>query len=259
MAGEPFKTPQNERSFSALVDRVILETGRQSALLSVIQYVNLSVRECQTLGLFSRDLLEEQVTATANPHIYTRPRNYRSLRAVRYDTLDYYPKMRRPGRAVQNASAFYYAADDYYAFHGVQEGEVITMANYYWAKPLQYFGRLGTITTGYPGGPYDNRLAYYDISTDKWQYLNDTSTAYVDEGVIADGEDEEETRRLNATNWLVDDWWDMILAGAKAKLFKDFKDERATAAYAFYSQMQDMMRNTVGIEAEATSNFGDTI
>ena len=256
MATAPFLTPANERSFSALVDRIVLETGRQQALLSVIGYVNLTVRECQTLGLFARDLLEEQVTATANPHIYTRPVNFRSLRAVRYDTLNYYPKMKRPGKTVADASAYFYAADNYYAFHGVMEGEVISLANYYWAKPLRYFGRLGTTTSGYQGGPYTNRPAYYDTDTDTWMYLNVGETAYTDD--LGD-DDEEELRQRNAMNWLIQDWWDMIAEGTKAKVFKGYKDDRAAAAYAAYSNDQDMFRNTVGIEAEATSNFGDTI
>ena len=256
MPGQPFVTPQNERSFSALVDGIVLETGRQQALLSIIQYVNLTVRECQALGLFAQDLLEEEEVATANPHIYTRPRNFRSLRTAKYDLLGYYPKMVRPGRAVQDKTAFYYAADNYYAFHGVQVGESIFVANYYWAKPLRYFGRLGTTTTGYQGGPYDNRPAYFNTDDDTWYYLNVGETAYVDD--LAD-DDEEELRRNNAMNWILTDWWDVVREGVKAKVFKQYKDERASAAYAAYSNGLEIFRNTMAVEAEATSNFGDTI
>lgn len=257
MAGSPFLTPQNERSFSALVDRVILETGRQQALLSVIQYVNLTVRECQALGLFAQDLLEEEVVATANPHIYTRPTGrYRSLRAVKYDQLNYYPKMIRPGRAIEGKQAFFYAADNYFAFHGVSVGESIFLANYYWAKPLQYYGMLGTVTTGYPGGPYDNRPAYFNTLDETWYYLNALETAYVTD--LGD-DDEEELRQSNAMNWVLLQWWDVVVEGVKAKLFKQFKDERAPAAYAAYSNGLEIFRNTMAVEAEATSNFGDTI
>lgn len=261
MPGQPFLTPQNERSFSAMVDRIILETGRQQALLSVIQYVNLTVRECQALGLFARDLIEETEVATANPHIFFRPRQsdygqYRSLRTAKYDLLNYYPKMIRPGRAIEGKTAYYYAADNYYAFHGVSVGEDIQLASYYWAKPLRYFGRLGTTTTGYVGGPYTNRPAYLDIDTDTWMYLNAGQTAYVND--LADT-DEEELRQRNALNWVLEDWWDVVGEGVKAKLFKAFKDERASAAYAAYSEGREILRNTVGIEAEVTSSFGDTI
>lgn len=260
MAGTPFLTPQNERSFSALVDRVILETGRQSSLLSVLQYVNLTVREMQSLGLFAKDLFEEQITATANPHIYTRPTTYgqfRSLRAVKYGTLEYYPKMIRPGRSIQtqNASAYFYAADNYFAFHGVEVGEVITLANYYFAKPLRYFGMLGTVTTGYVGGPYDIRPAYFDIDAMEWQYLNVGETAYED---TTGDDDTDEARQKNAMNWVLSDWWDVVVEGAKAKLFKQFKDERASAAYAAYSNGLEIFRNTEAIEAEVTSTLPES-
>lgn len=261
MAGQSFLTPQNERSFSALVDRVVKETGREQALLSVVGYANLTVRECQSLGLFARDLIEETIVATANPHIFTRPRgsvygSYRSLRAVKYATLSYYPKMVRPGRAIEGKTAYYYAADNYYAFHGVQVNEEIHQASYYWAKPLRYFGRLGTITTGYVGGPYTNRPAYLDIDTDTWMYLNVGETAYVDD--LGD-DDEEDLRQRNAMNWVLEDWWDVVAEGVKAKLFKAVKDERAGAAYAAFAESREILRNTVGIEAEATSNFGETL
>lgn len=256
MAVKPFFTPQNERSFSALVDRVILETGREQAFLSVLQYVNLTVRECQALGLFARDLLEEEVVATANPHILTRPRNWRSLRTVKYDTLSYYPKMVRPGRAIEKVSAYYYAADDYYAFHGVTVGESIFTAAYYWAKSLQYFAQLGTTTTGFQGGPYNIRPAYFDTYEEEWRYLNGAQTAYVD---TLNDDDEEELRRRNSFNWVLDDWWDVVVEGVKAKLFKQYKDERAGAAYASYQNGQEIFKNTMAVEAEVTSNFGDTL
>lgn len=256
MAAKPFLTPQNERSFSALVDRVVLETGREHALLSVLQYVNLTVRECQALGLFAKDLLEEEVVATASPHIFTRPRNWRSLRTVKYDQLSYYPKMVRPGRAIEKVSAYYYAADDYYAFHGVTVGESIFTAAYYWAKPLQYFGLLGTITTGFQGGPYTIRPAYFNITDDLWYYLNAGQTAYVTSlGNLT----EEALRRRNSFNWVLDEWWDVVVEGVKAKLFKQYKDERAPAAYAAYQNGLEIFKNTMVVEAEVTSNFGETI
>lgn len=261
MPGQPFVTPQNERSFSALVDRVVLETGRQQALLSVISAANLTVRECQALGLFARDLIEENITATANPHIFTRPRGstygqYRSLRTARYASSNYYPKMVRPGRALEGKSMYFYAADNYYAFHGVLVDETINLASYYWAKPLRYFGMLGTTTSGMVGGPYTNRPAYLDTDTDTWMYLNAGQTAYVDD--LGD-DDEEELRQRNAMNWVIEDWWDVVVAGTKAKIFKDYKDERASAAFAFFSQGKEILANTAGIEAEATSSFGDTV
>lgn len=248
MAVKPFVTPDNERSFSALIDRAIIETGKTQAFLSAISYANLTVRECQALGLFAQDLIEDGVVADASPFIWPRPTDFRSLRLVQYNTTKTFPKYRMPGRGKnQNPDAYYYASSGNFNFWGIGIGEQLNTGIYYWAKPLIYFARLGVVTTSFPNGPYADREAYYDTLANEWKYLDDDGLSYV--STIND-DDEEELRRGNASNWLTREWFDLISEGVKAKLFKQYGDARAPLSYALYKEGQRTLALTSGSEAE---------
>jgi len=250
-----FYTPANERSFSSLIDQAIKETGRTSSLRSIISYGNSTIRECQALGLFARDLREVEETATANPHIYTKPRFFRSVRAIRYATCGVYPKARLPGKVQKNQNYYFYAVDDSYVFKGPTVGEIIQMAVYYWARPLIYYGRLGQDTASYEGGPYTTRKAYFDLDEDAWMYLSAAGDSYV---TTLGDEDTEAAYRLLAENWVIADWWDLVLEGIKAKIHKQFGDnERASTHYSLYKQQQVDMKKTVGFEAEVGAMVND--
>lgn len=247
-----YLTPANERSFSGMLDEVILTTGKTAALRSAISCANATIRECQTLGLFYRDLVEDQFIATATPMFWTRPRLLRSVRAFKYTTQNKYPMLKLPGRRLLDESIYFYAAQDYYALKGPLLNEPIAYAIYMWLTPLVYYSRLND-TAVYPGGPYAVRPAYYDLTLLKWQYLNGGGTAYVDTtGVPAT----DALRQQISMNWLVDDWYDTIMEGTKAKLLKSLNDDRATLAFSLYKQLQTAMRNTVGFEAEGVSIIG---
>lgn len=244
-----FTTPPNERSFSGLVDAVALETGRLPNLLSIIQYANETIRECQTLGLFARDRVEETIVTDAQPFSWSRPMFFRSVGAAKYMTQCAWPRLKIPGRQLENEQWYFYAASGYYVFVGVMTGETIAMANYYWQKPLLYSGRLGTDTSKYAGGPYSDRKAYYDLELSKWQYLDADDDEYVD---TTGDTVEDELRQANAANWLVLEWYDCILEGTKAKLFGRFDDQtRANTSYATYKYQQKLLQATAGFEAEA--------
>jgi hypothetical protein len=249
MTIRPFNTPLNERSFSGLIDRCVLETGKTQALLSAIQYANLTIRECQSLGLFAQDSVEDQVLATTAPFTWTRPNNLRSLRVVQYNTSKTYPKFRLPGRGKNRTEdSFFYASSGYFMFQGVIANELINYMAYMWCKPLVYAAFLGAVTTSYPGGPYPVREAYYNTTDETWYYLNDDADAYVT--TISDTA-EELLRRNSAAHWLILDWFDLVLEGTKAKLFKQYNDERAIASYALYKQGQKILQNTSGAEVES--------
>lgn len=243
----PFQTPANEQSFSSLIDEAILVTGKPGSLISVVAQANLTIRECQSLGLFARDLIEEQFTADADPYMWDRPNYFRKIRTCRYPAWDINPELLLPGRIQNNKTYFFYAADDYYVFKGLGEGQVLNMANYYWRKPLVYYSRLGTTTTLYPGGPYSVRPAYFDITEDQWMYLNLAGTAYV---TTLSDTTEEALRRLNTTNWLFTEWRELILSGIKSKIWNASGDARGAVEYSAYKQTQTLLRNTIGYEGE---------
>lgn len=243
----PFLNPQNEKSFSAIVDGVVLETGRPDNFLTALQFVNLTIRECQSMGLFPQDRIEDQIVVDAIPFIWTRPPYFRSLGAVKYG-CGVYPKFRVPGSSQQDECYYYYAADDYFVFTGVTVGDKLNLMMYMHSKPLMYYSRLGVDTTAFFGGPYATRLAYFDIATDLWMYLNGTSDGYV--ATTGDVNVDAARRKLSG-NWLTKDWTDLISNGAKAKVFAQFGDtDRANRAYAAYKTTQKLLSVTGGFEAE---------
>lgn len=243
----PFRSPPNERSFSSLIDDAILATGKPGSLIAAVSAANLTIRECQAFGLFARDLIEENFVTDASPYIFTRPSYFRKLRTAKYASSGDYPKFLLPGKIQKNETSYFYAADSYYVFKGMAVGETLDLANYYWAKPLIYYGLLGTTTVQYPGGPYTTRPAYFDILEDEWMYLNADGDAYA---TTTGDADEDALRVVNATNWLVTDWRDMILSGIKAKVWNAASDPRGTVEFSAYKQTQNMFRIAMGLEAE---------
>lgn len=247
----PFATPDNEQSFSSLIDDAVLATGKPMQLVNAVQYANLTVRECQALALFAPDLVEDQLLVPANqsgPYTWTVPTaTFRSLRTVKYANCCVWPELILPGRKQKGKIHYFYRADNYFVFAGAGASETIKKATYSWRKRLGYYGRLGINTTLFPGGSYSIRPAYYDGDAEKWQYLNTAQDAYIDttgDPVV------DEARQLKATNWLFSDWRDLILSGIKTKIWNAAGDPRAATEYSVYKQTQKILQNTVSYEGE---------
>ncbi len=243
----PFYTAPNEKSFSALIDAAVLATGKPQSLMNAVQYANLTIKECQSLGLFAPDLVEDVVTATQDNYIWTRPFLFRRLRTVKYMGSGRYPKLRLPGRYQKDEIHFYYSADNYFVFSGTSLNETLALAYYQWIYPLSYYAGLNQNTSLYSGGPYQTRQAFYDIEAFKWQYLNTAGDGYVD--TLGDPT-LEETYQKRAMHWLVAQWYDMILSGTKAKIWGQAGDSRGPTEYSLYKQMQAAFRTTINYESE---------
>lgn len=238
----PFQTPQNEKSFSGLIDQVLIDTGRPGSLLSAVQYGNATLLECHALGLFYQDLLEDQIPTTAQPMIWAQDYRFRQLRTVQYNNTKEYPDMRLPGRAQQHTHYLFYAADDYFVFKGTHLGEMINLAYYRWPASFLYYTRLGaTNVAQYPGGPYVTRPAYYDKHAG-WKYLNADGTAYVT--TLNDPAAEAIARGL-VMNWMLGKHYELIQEGTKNKIFNLFGDPRANGSFSLYKSMQsDLVKTT---------------
>lgn len=251
----PFQTPPNEQSFSSLIDDAVLATGKPGSLISVIQQANLTIRECQGLGLFARDMVEDTLTVDVTPFTWNRPPFFRKLRTANYSKTSNgidgcytrWPKFLMPGKIQNNERDYFYAADNYFVFNGVCLGELVNTATYYWSAPLQYFGLLGQNTVQYPGGPYNTRLAYFDLDTMIWMYLNAAGNGYV---TTTGNPVTDASYQALSTNWLISDWRQLILSGTKAKVFGSSGDSRAAIEYSLYKQTQAELRITSGLEAD---------
>jgi len=250
----PFKTPPNERSFSGLIDDVILQTGRAASLAAIVSHANMTIRECQAFGLFARDLVEESYLVDAMPFIWARTPQLRKIRTVKYvnNTMvstdkNIFPKFLLPGKIQNGEDNYFYAAEDYYVFKGCDVGATLALACYYYARPLMYYARLGVSSDKYPSGPYSTRLAYFDLEANVWLYLNATNDAY---DFTSGDADEDARRRKLVSHWLLEDWYEMIASGTRAKMFAGSGDARSTTEYAAYKAAQTLFRTSNGLEAE---------
>lgn len=257
MAPLPFKTPTNQQSFSGLVDAAVMATGKPASLISIIQYANNVVRECQALGLFADDLVDDALVVPSTQPLdtvftWTKPYLFRSLRTIKYLpanglTTDIYPDLALPGKNQKGKFWLYYAVSNYFVFKGVGANDTVATATYYWLAPLGYYAVPGVNTAIFPGGPYDNRLAYFDTGLGIWQYLQADGVTY---GATTGSPITDAQYQALSANWMTQAWYDLILSGTKCKLWTSAGDPRAGAEYSNYKQQQKLLQNTHGYESE---------
>lgn len=216
-------------TFSAAVDDCITRSGRPDRKAEIIGFARRSIRECQVYKgqHFERDFVEDQIIATSDPFIWNRPAIIRQLRTVSYpDILDgydeqVYPRYMLPGRAQRKLRFFYYAGTTYYVFagpgiglNGTNINARINIGYYRYLPPLPYYDAA-------------NRPARFSLETSEWWYADETLDA-----------EEQEAAREQVTNWLLFDWYDTIVEGALAKLFKTYGDDRQRPTFALYKSYQ---------------------
>lgn len=216
-------------TFSALIDQALVLAGRgKPARNQLTSYARSSMREAQVDVLFERDIVEDQLIATASPFIWTRPAELRVFRTVRYPG-EIYPKYIIPGKRQFDLDKFYYAASTYFVFNGVTTGDKLAIAYYSYFKKLVYFEEAA-------------RPARYFADLGKWQYLDGNSN-FVDTlgSLVLD-----EAAQALVTNWMLFDWFDLILEGILAKQFKVITDPRAPSTFAlFKSMLKDLLQAEV--------------
>lgn len=220
--------PVDENTYSAAVDRVVTRSGRPDRIQDIMGYVNQTIRECQALQYFARDLIEDQITPTTDPFIWERrviPYKLRVLRTVRY-APDVYPDFVRPGKKQRDYGAetdnpyFYYAASTYFVFAGVTLNQAFDVAFYIYHDRLPYYSEAV-------------RPARYSIENVAWEYLDGANY------VATLGSDAlNEAAENKVTNWLLFDWFDVIVEGGLAKIFKNIDDVRSKASFALFKQLQ---------------------
>lgn len=226
-----------------------MATGRPQSLIATVQAANLTIRQCQALGLFAQDMEELSYVVDVTPYVFTKianPGPWRILRTAKYVNAKTFPELAPPGKKQKTLDSYYYAVNNQYVFSGVTVGDTLALAAYWWAKSLTYYAQNGVVTTQFPGGPYPTRLAYYDDNSNKWQYW--TGTVYADTtGVAAT----DLLYQQQSTNWLVSDWRDLIIAGTKAKIWNSVGDPRGPVEYSAYEATKKLLMVTAGREGES--------
>ena len=205
--------------FSELIDEAVAISGRPNRITDITTYANNTIRECDVLELWARDLIEAQLTAAAVPFTWTVPTNFRQIRTANYDNL-FWPKFIEPGKKQTDHEFFYYRASDYFVFANVSTGTLVNIAYYSYLKRLYYFA-VGA------------RPAVWDPVAETWSYLS--GGVYVPT-LGTDALDA--AARALVTNWLLEDWYNTILTGTTAKILTAINDPRAGNNFANYKSNQ---------------------
>lgn len=237
--------------FSQAVRDVMRATGRTDAREEIIAHVNGTIRECQILSFFSRDVITVEIPITSLPFVFPRPSDLRQVLTVQYSN-GVFPRAIELGRRIGDYEAYYYATNNGYEFSGISGVSSIKVAYVRYLPRLQY---------------YETETEPAVYQDDKWQYL--VNGEYADTvldlsdlpEVLPDeeGYDEyiaeveartelatlvEEALRKRVTNWLLDYWYDLVVSGAVAKILNTRggeADRRTAANYAQYKQYQNSL------------------
>lgn len=217
-------------TFSSLIDDAVLISGRgKPARPRLIRYARSSMREAQTLALFHNDRTEDTLTVDNSPFIWTKPNTFRIMETVKYPD-NVYPDFIPPGRLQRQPSDlgedYYYAAQDYFAFAGLEITNTIDVSYFSWFAPLIYFDAK-------------DRPAIYDLETLAWTYRDNDGNfiAALATAVL------EQAARDKVTNWLLFRWNELVSEGTLAKQFKILNDQRAGSTFALFKSFQkDLMR-----------------
>lgn len=251
--------------FSELVDEAVSRSRRPDKQADITSYANQTLRELQSMknGAFTKDLVETSVQVAVtdtSPYIWSRPEHFRIMRAVAYKSFmgavgRVWPKFLRIGKRQDEHDYYYYAAADYFVFAGVggptnnpNAGAIaqfgpITIELAYYAKFRRYqYYNIGL------------RPAVYSRDLETWSFnLINIPTTPPDIGDVPSLLPPNNTFNTQqqyaiylVTNWLLKDYYDTVLEGTLAKLFKAVGDARAGSSFALFKSMED---NLVADEA----------
>lgn len=211
-------------TFSSLIDTAIARSLRRDRQADIISYARLTMRECAVMAFFHQDFVEEELTVNAVPFIWTRPQFLRQISLVQYPILTRHGDLVKPlyiSPALRKSEHvyWYYLSGTAYVFSGLTVGQIIKIGYYSYQTHFNYIANVA------------DRPAQFDIETGAWKYHQN----YDDNLTV------QETARKMVSNWMLFNWFDTIIEGTLAKLFKTLNDERSTPTYALYKSLQTAM------------------
>ena len=214
-------------TFSALIDDAIARSQRKDRVNDIVSYARSTIRECQALAFFDQDLIEDSLTVDVLPFQWSRPLNLRSILAAKpaevFDrrSKKVWFKRLKPGKQTRDEDYFLYLSGNTFIFSGeaLAVGDVINVAYFTYARKFVYYDTA-------------SRPATFDPETETWTYLASYDTSDANREIAVD----------LVQNWLLKYWFDLLLEGVLAKLYKTVGDERSKTAYSLYkSQQEDLL------------------
>lgn len=214
-------------TFSSVIDDVRMRSGRTDRTADIMAYARSSMRECTVLAEFSQSSIEGTFTVDTLPFILTRPDNFRKWEALQYPYFTrrgkpIYAVERRPGKEQNTDNDYwFYRSGNSFVFNGLAVGDIVKYAFQAYLPRLAYYANDA------------DKPAIFDLETNLWTYHADYTG---NDTLNQAGQDK-------VTNWLLFNWYDLVLEGTLAKLYKTVGDERQRASYALYKQQQkDLMQ-----------------
>lgn len=211
-------------TFNALIDEVINRSLKSERLADIIAYARTTLRECHSLAFFAKDLIEDVHTITAEPDIWQRPDYFREMFSVGtpfYDNFGkrIFAKRSTPGPALNNVQYFYYPSGDAFVFGKFDIGLELALAYLTYSKRFYYYTE-------------ETRPARFITETQTWTYLAAISDA------------EKQAARELVSDWLLFDWYDLIVSGTITKLYNSVGDERSRTEYSLYKGLQVALKTS---------------
>jgi hypothetical protein len=220
--------------FSKAVNDALAITARMDRKDSAVLFANSTIRDLQVSGYWYKDRKEVKVPITAhNPFIWDLPRDLRVVESVRYNN-GIYPRFIKPGSLQGDSSGdYYYFGPTYGAFFNSDFASEMDISYFSYAPRLKY---------------YEDEMpkpARYNEDTNAWEYYNAETREYFphitkvmpDTGLIYIDIEAEEQARAKVSNWLLEDWYDAVVAGIVRQIFNivDVQDQ-SKKWYAIYQE-----------------------
>lgn len=233
--------------FSEICDLAAQRSGRLDRLNNgdIPAYLNTTFREMQAVAFFYKDGIEDVIAASStDPTIWTYPTLFRKLRTAQYPDGSF-PDHVQPGKGLRpyihsnNTKGYYYAAANYIAFQnaasGIFQGNPTNNINLYyytWLPRLKYYA-VGL------------RPATYDTTTAAWTYFNLSGNADPDNNLDYTLLANQPIALLRVSNWMTISYFEFMIEGTLAKLFKGIKDDtRAVQSYSLWERYKKNIGET---------------
>ena len=226
-------------TFSAAIDRVVERAGKSPLREDIASLVRQVIRTNQVLSDFPQDRSETSFIVDVVPYQWRLPVFFRKIEIVRImnrfgprgEPLLF--KKSPPGNiglissVIANEKRTYYRGGDIIAFGGHRSEDTLGVSYFSYLPPMADFGNELT-----------KRPWRYDLVGQTWV---DQRGNY---GTLTDGsaDPRAESELQASTNWLLFDWFELVVKGAMSAILNATDDPRGPKIFAEYSALQSALK-----------------
>ena len=228
-------------TFTAAVDAVVTRSGRSPFRNEIASQVRQIYRSNQCDGFYSQDRIEESDIGNflidgivPQPLLWSIPYNFRQIEAARVtnrkgarDEILYF--QRRPPGTIKRDDVtrlMYYRGGDTIVFSGHRTTDIIGVSYFTYLPPLHDYG-----------AEIADRPWRYDIETEEW--IDQRSSFPV-------GDSRLSAPLIGSTNWLLFDWFELVVRGALSAILNATDDPRGAKVFAEYNNLRTILKRGAG-------------